>query len=216
MHQRLGHLFGTHAMNAKFALLLDGGFVTKALSARNKARATAQDVLAECSRICSHSDFSGMDLLRIYFYDAPPATGIETNPLDGSQIDLGKTPIHAHYSRLIDTLESSPNFAVRRGETVVRGWKIGQQASIKLVKGKTLTATDLVPNIQQKGVDLRLGLDIARIALRQTAQTIVVVAGDSDLIPAFKFARREGVRVYLDHLGLNVRRELRVHADIVL
>jgi hypothetical protein len=29
---------------------------------------------------------------------------------------------------------------------------------------------------------------------------IVVVTGDSDMVPAFKFARREGIRIYLDYL----------------
>jgi uncharacterized LabA/DUF88 family protein len=74
----------------------------------------------------------------------------------------------------------------------------------------------MVPNIEQKGVDLRIGLDIARLALREMVSAIVVVTGDSDLVPAFKFARREGCRVYLDHMGHSVRRELKVHADLIL
>jgi len=41
--------------------------------------------------------------------------------------------------------------------------------------------------------------------------------GDSDLVSAMKFARREGLRVYLDTLGSHhVRPELKVHADRVL
>ena len=71
-------------------------------------------------------------------------------------------------------------------------------------------------NIEQKGVDLRIGLDIARLALRQLVDTLVVVTGDSDMIPAFKFARSEGIRVFLDHLGGPVKRELKAHADLVL
>ena len=73
-----------------------------------------------------------------------------------------------------------------------------------------------MPNIEQKGVDLRIGLDIARLALRDMVDIVVVVTGDSDLIPAFKFARREGVRVYLDHMGHGVKRELKVHTDLIL
>ena len=76
--------------------------------------------------------------------------------------------------------------------------------------------SDFVPAIEQKGVDLRIGLDIARLALRDMVRALVVVTGDSDLVPAFKFARREGVRVYLDHLGHSVRSELKAHADIVI
>lgn len=65
-------------------------------------------------------------------------------------------------------------------------------------------------------MDLRVGLDIARLALRELVGALVVVTGDSDFIPAFKFARREGVRVYLHHMGHNVRRELKVHTDLIM
>ncbi|MCY4470876.1 MAG: NYN domain-containing protein [Thiotrichales bacterium] len=73
-----------------------------------------------------------------------------------------------------------------------------------------------MPAIEQKGVDLRIGLDIARLALRDMVRALAVVTGDSDLVPAFKFACREGVRVYLDHPGHSVRPELKAHADIVI
>ena len=49
------------------------------------------------------------------------------------------------------------------------------------------SARDLVPDLEQKGVDLRIGLDIARLALRERVDIIVVVSGDSDLVPAFRF-----------------------------
>ncbi|MBN9305065.1 hypothetical protein [Devosia sp. 67-54] len=65
-------------------------------------------------------------------------------------------------------------------------------------------------------MDLRIGLDIARLSLRQLVRVLVVVTGDSDMIPAFKFARREGVRVYLDHMGHGVKRDLKAHTDLVL
>jgi uncharacterized LabA/DUF88 family protein len=70
--------------------------------------------------------------------------------------------------------------------------------------------------MKQKGVDLRIGLDIALMSLKRLAEVIVLVTGDSDLVPAMKFARKEGVRVYLEAMGHAVRRELRVHADFVL
>lgn len=65
-------------------------------------------------------------------------------------------------------------------------------------------------------MDLRLGLDIARLALRQLVGVVMVVTGDSDLIPAFKFARREGIRVYLASLSHGVRRDLKAHCDLML
>jgi uncharacterized LabA/DUF88 family protein len=45
---------------------------------------------------------------------------------------------------------------------------------------------------------------------------LVVVTGDSDMIPAFKFARREGIRVYLCFMGASVKRDLKAHADRIL
>ena len=70
-----------------------------------------------------------------------------------------------------------------------------------------------MPAIEQKGVDLRIGLDIARLALTRSVDVIVAVTADSDLVPAFKFARREGLRVFLCHLGHGIKRQLRAHAD---
>lgn len=110
-----------------------------------------------------------------------------------------------------------PNFAVRTGETFSRGWKFGNSALRSMQRNpRPPRPSDFVPAIEQKGVDLRIGLDIARLALRDMVRALVVVTGDSDLVPAFKFARREGVRVYLDHLGHSVRPELKAHADIVI
>ncbi len=203
-------------MNPKYAILLDGGFVTKTLGKRIRAFPSASDIVNECARIKAHTSLSGHDLLRIYYYDAPPSTSTMTNPIDGSRVNLGATNVFTRSVALLNQLEMEQDFAVRKGETVARGWKIGNASLNSMLRSPRVpTASDLQPNVQQKGVDLRIGLDIALLSLRQLASAIVVVTGDSDLIPAFKFARREGMRVYLDHLGGPVRRELKVHADII-
>lgn len=204
-------------MSKRFAILLDGGFVTKVLQFRNKSFPGSAEVEAECQRVIASPHLAGYDLLRIYFYDAPPATGVIKNPIDGSLLDLAKTKIFASHESLLDKLELSPNFAVRRGEVLSRGWKLGKAAMHQLTKTpRQVGPRDFVPNIEQKGVDLRIGLDIARLALCKLVDVIVIMSGDSDLVPAFKFARREGVRIYVDHLGSPVRRDVKAHADIVL
>jgi uncharacterized LabA/DUF88 family protein len=81
---------------------------------------------------------------------------------------------------------------------------------------RPLTDDDFDLDLSQKGVDMRVGLDMARLALRETVRAVIVVTGDSDFVPAFKFVRREGVKVILDPMGHNVRTELREHADIVI
>jgi uncharacterized LabA/DUF88 family protein len=205
-------------MNPQFAILFDGGFVRRVLEHRNNRFPTAHDIEGEVQRISQHAATRGHDLLRAYYYDAPPATGkTPPNPIDRSVVDLGQTAISSQATSLFDSLELCPNFALRMGETVARGWTIGNRALKNLQQApRALAANDFVPKIEQKGVDLRIGLDIARLALRDLVRLVVVVTGDSDLVPAFKFARREGVRVCLDHLGHTVRRELKAHVDIVL
>ncbi len=204
-------------MNPKYAVLLDGGFLITKLKQRLKRFPTAADIVAECSRIRGHQSLADHTLLRIYFYHAPPAVDEVRNPLDQSVTKLADSNVYQQSKQLLDTLELEPDFALRLGETVAVGWKLGQKALKTLAKTpRTIQARDLVPDITQKGVDLRIGLDIARLSLQHLADVVIVVTGDSDLVPAFKFARREGLRLYLDHLGHGVRRELRAHADLVL
>jgi uncharacterized LabA/DUF88 family protein len=47
---------------------------------------------------------------------------------------------------------------------------------------------------KQKGVDMRIGVDIASITFKKQASTIVLVSGDSDFVPAAKLARRGPLR----------------------
>jgi uncharacterized LabA/DUF88 family protein len=63
---------------------------------------------------------------------------------------------------------------------------------------------------------MRIGMDMARLALRDMVRKIVVVTADSDFVPAFKFVRREGVVVLLDPMGQKPRVELQQHADFIL
>ena len=79
-----------------------------------------------------------------------------------------------------------------------------------------ITAADLRPDIQQKGVDMRIGLDIASLTLKKQVGVLVLVTGDSDFIPAMKFARREGAQLFLVTLGHSGQDGLYEHADLVL
>lgn len=63
---------------------------------------------------------------------------------------------------------------------------------------------------------MRIGLDIATLALKRLVTDVVVVTGDLDMMPALKLARREGLRVYLHMMGARGRSQLRAHADQVI
>ena len=67
--------------------------------------------------------------------------------------------------------------------------------------------------LRQKGVDMRIGLDIASITLKRQADTIVLIAGDADFVPAAKLARREGMEFILDPLWQKVSPDLFEHID---
>lgn len=203
----------------RYAVLLDGGFVIKKLCQRSSPMVfpTADDIEALSTSIARHACVADQTLLRIYFYHANPAAGVLKNPIDGSTVDLSKTETFKQNESLLDTLELRPDFALRLGDLSTHAWRLGDRALKSLLKKpRPVQANDLVPNIEQKGVDLRIGLDIARLALTRSVQSIVAITGDSDLIPAFKFARREGIRVFLCHFDHGVKRELKAHADRVI
>ena len=67
--------------------------------------------------------------------------------------------------------------------------------------------------LRQKGVDMRIAIDIASLTLKKQVGTIVLVTGDSDFVPAAKLARREGMEFILDPLWQNVNDDLFEHID---
>lgn len=104
--------------------------------------------------------------------------------------------------------------AFRSGELTFNGWVIKKFAAQEVARtGKTLTASDFEPDMKQKRVDMKIGLDVAWLASKSIVDRIILVTGDSDFIPAMKFARREGVQVVIIPMGQRTKRELLVHAD---
>ena len=206
-------------MPHKTVILLDGGFVKKKLQQALKGFPSTADVVGLCKAIMQKDRLKGLELFRVYYYDCPPLAGKSgPNPIDRSQLNFDVTPAASRNRALLDSLELEADFAVRRGQLIQTGWKLGTAAIRALRKnpGRSLTAGDFVPDISQKGVDIRIGLDIASLALKRVADTLVLVTGDSDFVPAMKLARKEGMKVYLDAMGHSVRRELKAHADLVL
>lgn len=159
------------------------------------------------------------DLYRIFFYAADPYRGTKDRPRGGGTLKFADTKTARNNERLLGQLEESDNFAVRRGEVAFPGWRIGDAANRALQQDprKVISAEDFVPHLVQKGVDMRIGLDIAAIALKRLVKTVVLVTGDADMVPAMRFARREGLRVGLCTFGFaGVGRRLRSHADFIV
>lgn len=88
------------------------------------------------------------------------------------------------------------------------------EAAIQLqAKWNLIQDHEIRLGLRQKGVDMRIGLDIASIALKKQADTVVLIAGDSDFVPAAKLARREGMQFILDPLWQQVNEDLYEHID---
>ena len=205
------------SMPEKVVILLDGGFVKKKLSKRSGHFATVQEVTSLCRDIMADDYLKTRELFRIYYYDAPPFEGSSKNPISGTSLNFSATPQAAQNRSLIDSLELQPNFAVRRGAIVQSGWKLGHAALRSLATAtRPITHNDLVPDMTQKGVDIKIGLDIAWISLKRVVDVLVLVTGDSDFVAVMKFARKEGLKVILSPMGHSVRRELKAHADLII
>lgn len=67
--------------------------------------------------------------------------------------------------------------------------------------------------VDQKGVDMKIGLDIASLAYKKQVDQIVLISGDSDFVSAAKLARREGIDFVLDPLGAPIKEDLFEHID---
>lgn len=87
------------------------------------------------------------------------------------------------------------------------------EIQLKAKPWQKLTEGMVQLDLRQKGVDMRIGLDIASLTLKRLAGTIVLMAGDADFVPAAKLARREGLQFILDPIGYNVSDDLFEHID---
>ena len=191
-------------MTGLYAVLVDGVFLDAIFGARLKRKPQAADIVRECESIMAHPPpFSGLFLLCIFYYHARSCEAKVSNPLagqGGAPVDLGSTAVARHYRNLFQELELQDNFALRLGETEAVGWRLGDKAAKNIYRQpRPPELQDLMPDIRQKGVDMRIGIDITWLALRRLVDVVgvVTVTADSDFVPVFKVARREGMRVYL-------------------
>ena len=131
-------------------------------------------------------------------------------------MEFGNTALARSNQRLHQELRGVPFVALRMGDLRFRGWTLNTWKLPADEPQFQITADDLRPNVHQKGVDTRIGLDIASLTLKKHVGIIVLVTGDSDFVPAMKFARREGAQLFLVALGSEVTDDVREHADLML
>lgn len=133
----------------------------------------------------------GKELLRTYYYNCLPHQS-STPTKEEAERYAGK-------ERFYHTLKKLPRFAVRLGKLEPRG-----------------VTSDGRIIFEQKRVDTYLGVDIAKLCVKQQVTHIAILTGDSDFIPAVEVAKEEGIFVCLFHSALKdfeAHRELKDACD---
>jgi uncharacterized LabA/DUF88 family protein len=120
-------------------------------------------------RVCGEGD-----LLRAYYYDCLPYQSEEPTPEERTRV--------GNKMRFFSALRRGPRFTVREGRLEYRG---------RNDKGEAIFV--------QKRVDLQMGVDFTRLVSKRVVDTLIIVTGDSDFIPAVEFAQEQGVIVRLIH-----------------
>ena len=60
---------------------------------------------------------------------------------------------------------------------------------------------------------MRIGVDIASLAEQGNVNQIIMISGDSDFVPAAKYARRQGIDFILDPMWSAITPSLNEHVD---
>lgn len=156
------------------------------------------------------------DLFRIFYYDCPPYDGTDTNPIDGSKAEFKKQPKFRVRHRFLHELKSKDYVAMRLGVCKPRGWTLTDSYIKSTIKGQNhaLKAADVFLSQEQKGVDMRIGMDVATLSLKRIVDRIVLISGDIDMEPALKLARREGIQVILVQVGVKLNMLLDENCDL--
>lgn len=129
------------------------------------------------------------ELFRAYYYDCLPYQSPNPSPIENAMMSAKQ--------RFFGYLTNLDRFTVRQGKLQLRGYH-----------------KDGHPIFVQKRVDLQMGLDIATLVFRDRVDTICLVSGDSDLLPAVGLAKDSGIIVRLVHGRANsYHRDLWASAD---
>lgn len=205
----------------KIAILIDGGFYRKQarlLFGEKNPKERAQEMITYSMRHLPKND-DNESLYRIFYYDCRPSEKTIYHPLMKKSVNLKKTELYKWTNDFLNELTHKRKVALRMGELLESsaGYNLKPEILKKLCN-ESITISDLkdedfVLDIQQKGVDMRIGLDIASMAQKRLVDKIILIAGDSDFVPAAKHARREGIDFVLDPMWHTIKDSLNEHID---
>lgn len=208
----------------KIAIMVDGAFFLKRARyfwGYQSSEATANILYKYCQSHVRHAkaESCDVDLYRIFYYDCPPANIDIHHPVTNEFIHFGKSDKAQWRNMFLNELKRMRKVALRLGHVDEDNpnWIISGRTVKEICSGKK-TKDDLVEkdvrlDMRQKGVDMRIGLDIASVTFKKQADQIILISGDSDFVPAAKLARREGIDFVLDSMKQKVKSDLFEHID---
>jgi len=187
-------------MSRKIIICIDGGFLrVKATKAGKKYDPSFIEKFAQQCKLADE------EILRVLYYDCAPYSGTVTLPVSGNPYTF------AGSDKWLEELAGKDLFAVRRGVLKFRGYK---PKKTPVSPAGPPTDADFVADFEQKGVDMRIGLDIASYSANKAADRILLVSNDTDCVPAMKVGRRAGLQIVIIELpNSKVAPELVWHAD---
>lgn len=202
------------------AIMVDGAFYqkrAKVLFGEKTAEERAEELEEYCRMHISARP--GRFLYRIFYYDCPPSEAVVYNPITKNSEPLSKTKLYSWEKKFHEELCHKRKIAVRMGELLKtqEGYSLKPEALKALMSGKktldSLCSSDLKLEIKQKGVDMKPGIDVATLAYGKFVDQIIMIAGDSDFVPAAKLARRQGIDFILDPMKHRISKSLSEHVD---
>lgn len=210
----------------KTAVLVDGAFFIKRYKYLVNSNLDAEEVARAVSatawkliRKCNQHSHKQRSLYRIFFYDCPPIKYYAgPHPVTQKPYKVEEKSDYKFRDDLHKSLVQLRKVALRMGELHAKNgkWAVSSEGIKKLKQGKKLqelAEKDVYYEMKQAGVDMRIGLDIASLSSAGNVDQIILIAGDSDFVPAAKMARRYGIDFVLDPEWHTIRPELLEHID---
>ena len=205
------------------AILIDGGYY-RVRSRTLWGLKTTSDRVNELYEYCMlhiTRPTEPRQLYRIFYYDCPPMTRTIRHPLSGKEFDYSEMPGTKWANDFNRTFSEQPRVAMRMGELAenTASFVLKDVALDSLLSGektiRDLVESDFRIEVKQKGVDMRIGLDVASLANGHIVDQIILIAGDSDFLPVVKMARKSGLDFVLDPMKQKPKHNMVEHVDLI-
>lgn len=156
-------------MNGSALLLIDGGYLDFLQRSYGSPRIDYGEM---AKSICKHF---GYNLLRCVYFNCLPYLSSSPSPEEQEA--------HRKKDGFYQRLQSLERFEVKLGRLAYRGFD--------QTTGK--------PVLEQKQVDVLLAIEMVYAAARRSVDSIILLSGDGDFLPAAKLVKREGLTFALVH-----------------